>query len=225
MVNLTAPDISRITTQEAYQEHLKKLTDQIEKRNKKTVEQLFKEKQKRLWDAITMKEPDRVPVILGGTFFAPKYAGLPYSSAFYDPIRWKAAYAQMIADFYPDTWGTSGAQSGAALDILESKTMLWPGGTLPPDVPQQNIDDEYMQEDEYELFLDDFTDFYIRRYLPRAYGALSPLAKLPGVAGGGAGFMGVLNSFNTPEFQKVGEAMRRASQEQAKFRHELGNTT
>jgi hypothetical protein len=170
-----------------------------------------------------MKEPDRVPVILGSTFFPAKYVGLPYSSAYYDPIRWKAAYAQMIADFEPDTWGTGGGQSGPALDILESKTILWPGGTLPPDVPQQNVDDEYMKEDEYDLFLDDFTDFYVRRYLPRTYGALAPLAKLPGVGGAGMGFMGILNSFNTPELMKVGDAMRRSADETTKFRQAMGN--
>jgi len=219
----TGPDVSQVTTQEAYQEHLKKLQGQIEKKNHKSVEQLFKEKQKRLWDAMTMKEPDRVPIVLGSTFFPLKYVGLPFSTAYYDPIRWKASYAQMIADFDPDTWGSAAAQSGPALDILESKTILWPGGTLPPDVPQQNIDDEYMKEDEYDLFLDDFTDFYIRRYLPRAYGALAPLSKLPPVTGGGMGFMGVLTSFTTPELLKAGSAMRRASEETAKFRQAMGN--
>ncbi len=222
----TGPDVSHVTTQEAYQEHLKKLKGQIEKKNKKTVEQLFKEKQKRLWDAMTMKEPDRVPIILGSTFFPAKYVGLPYSSAYYDPIRWKAAYAQMIADYDPDTWGSGGAQSGAALDVLEAKNILWPGGTLPPDVPQQNVDDEYMKEDEYDYFLEDFTDFNIRRYLPRVYGALAPLTRLPPLGDrGGMGFMGSLNTFASPEFAKVGEAMRQAGMEQAKFRQAMGNLT
>ena len=224
MATQVIADVSQVTTQEAYQEHLKKLKGQIEKKNKKTVEQLYKEKQKRLWDAMTMKEPDRVPIILGSTFFPCKYVGLPYSTAFYDPIRWKAAYAQMIADFDPDTWGSGAAQSGAALDILEAKNILWPGGTLPPDVPQQNVDDEYMKEDEYEYFLEDFTDFNIRRYLPRVYGALAPLTRLPPLGDrGGMGLMGNLNAFTAPEFAKVGEAMRQAGLEQAKFRQAMGN--
>ena len=225
MATGTATAASKVTTQEAYQECLKKLKAEIEKKNKKPVEKLFEEKQKRLWDAMTMKEPDRVPVILGSTFFPLKYAGLPYSTAYYEPIAWKAAYMQMIADFDPDTWGSAGAQSGPALDILGAKNILWPGGTLPPDVPQQNVDDEYMKEDEYDLFLDDFSDFYLRRYLPRVYGALAPLAKLPtlGDRGGGMGFMALLNAFTTPEYAQVGQAMRQAGQEQAKFRDAMGN--
>ena len=226
MATVTSVDVSRITTQEAYQEHLKRLKGEIEKRNKKTVEQLYQEKQKRLWDAMTMKVPDRVPVILGGTFFACKYGGLPYSSVYYDPIRWKAAYAQMMADYEPDTWGTAGGQSGTALDIIQAKNILWPGGTLPPDVPQQNVDGEYMKEDEYDLFLEDFTDFYVRRYLPRVYGALEPLAKLPAIGGGlGSGIQGIAAIFDNPELAKVAQTMRKYNEAQAKFRQAAGNHT
>lgn len=215
----------KVTTQAAYQEHLNKLKGEIEKRNKKSAEKLFEEKQKRLWDAVAMREPDRVPVIMGGTFFPCAYLGLPYSAAFYDPIGWKAAYAQMVADFEPDTWGQTAAQCGAALDILQAKNILWPGGTLPPDVPIQNVDDEYMKEDEYEHFLEDFSDYYTRRYLPRTYAALAPIAKLPpmGDRGGGAAFQTLLSSFNTPEFEKVGKAMKDAGREQNKFRDTIGN--
>jgi hypothetical protein len=215
-----------VTTQAAYQEFLKKLKGEIEKRNKKPVEELYKEKQKRLWDAIDMKEPDRVPLILGSTYFPAKYAGIPYSSAYYDPIRWKAAYAQFIADFDPDTWGTAGvATGGKVMDILQNKTQLWPGGPLPGDVPQQNIDAEYMKEDEFDYYLEDTTDFFMRRYLPRAYGALAPMAKLPplGDRGMGMGILGAITLFDSPEFVAMGGALRKAAQEQAKFREDSGN--
>ncbi len=33
-----------------------------------------------------------------------------------------------------------------------------------------------MKADEYDLFLDDLSDFFLRRYLPRSLGALTPLA-------------------------------------------------
>ena len=152
---------AKVNTQEAYHEHLKKLKAEIEKKNKKPVEELFKEKQKRLWDAIQMREPDRVPFVIGSTYFPSKYAGIPFSSAYYDPIRWNAAYAQFIADFDPDTWGTTGVVTGGkVMDVLQNKTQLWPGGPLPPNVPQQNIDAEYMKEDEYDHYLEDTADFF-----------------------------------------------------------------
>lgn len=226
MTTRVASAASQVKTEEAYREHLKKLKSEIEKRNKKPVEELFAEKQKRLWAAIDMKEPDRVPFILGSTYFPCKYAGIPFSSAYYDPIRWKAAYAQFIADFDPDTWGTAGAGNGGKmLEVLDAKTQRWPGGTLPKNVPQQNVDDEYMKEDEYDHYLEDTADFYLRRYLPRAYGALAPLAKLPplGDRGMGMGFMMAISQFDSPEFVAMGKALRKAAQEQAKFRQASGN--
>jgi hypothetical protein len=212
---------------ESYQEHLKKLRDAIEKRSGKTVDELYHEKQKRLWDAIEMRQPDKVPVILGGTFFAAKYAGLPYSSAYYDPINWKKAYTKMIVDFEPDTWGTAGAMSsGAALDTLQTKNILWPGGTLPPDVPEQTLDGEYLREDEYDLFLEDTTGFLLRCYLPRIQGALEPLAKLPSLSDNPMMMMMFpmfASMLNTPEYQEVGRALQKAGQEQAEHLQALGN--
>ncbi len=64
----------------------KRLRDEIERKHQKSPEQLFQEREKRLYDAVQMKVPDRVPVIFGGTFFACKYAGLPYSAAYYEPV-------------------------------------------------------------------------------------------------------------------------------------------
>ncbi|MFC2015191.1 uroporphyrinogen decarboxylase family protein, partial [Chloroflexota bacterium] len=212
-------------TRESYLEHLKKLKEDIEKKTGKSTEQLYKEKRKRLWDAIELKQPDKVPVVLGSTYFPAKYAGIPYSSAYYDPLTWKVAYTQMMSDFSPDTWGTAGASSGAVLDILKAKNVLWPGGTLPPDVPQQNVDDEYMKEDEYDLFIEDTTDFTLRRYLPRTYGALEPLANLSNLAGRGAGLAALTPLFTTPEFQEVGKALQKAGEEQKKFREIMGNLT
>ena len=213
----------RVATQEAYQEHLKTLKGEIEKRDKKTVEQLYQEKQKRLWDAIQMKEPDRVPVILGGNYFAAKYCGLPYSSVYYDPIGWKAAYARMVADYGPDNCTSGGAQSGAVLDLLQAKNALWPGGTLPNDRTNQTIEGEYMKEDEYDLFLDDTTDFVVRRYLPRIYGALAPLAKLPSMSSGGGGIQAVAALTINPELQEVGKVLQKVGLEQAKLRQAMGN--
>ena len=223
MATRTATEVSGINTEESYRQHLKKLSEASARRTGKTPQQLFQERQKRLWDAIEMKVPDRVPVILGGNDFASKYAGIPLSSSFYDPIRWKAAYTKMIADFEPDVVQSSATSSGAVLDILEAKNTLWPGGTLPPDVMHQSIDGEYLKEDEYDLFLEDTADFTIRRYLPRVYGALAPLAKLPSLGERGAGLVGLLTTFASPEFLGVAQALRKAGQEQAKYRQAMGN--
>jgi uroporphyrinogen-III decarboxylase len=38
------------------------------------------------------------------------------------------------------------------------------------------VEGEYMKADEYDLFLEDLSDFCLRRYLPRSIGALAPFA-------------------------------------------------
>ena len=43
----------------------------------------------------------------------------------------------------------------------------------------QFVEGEYMKEDEYDLFLNDTSDFLVRCYLPRVYGILAPAGKLP----------------------------------------------
>lgn len=223
MATPTVADVSGITTEESYRAHLKKLAEESARRNGKHAQQLYEERQKRLWDAIEMKEPDRVPVILGGNDFASRYAGIPYSSSFYAPLLWKAAYTRMIADFEPDIVQSSATSSGAVLDILEAKNTLWPGGPLPANVMHQSIDGEYLKEDEYDLFLEDTSDFAIRHYLPRVYGALAPLAKLPSFGDRGGGLMALLAAINNPEFQKVAQTLKKAAGEQARYRQAMGN--
>lgn len=211
-----------VTTEEEYREHLKRLRAEIEKKRCKSVEQLYQERQKRLWDVIEMKEPDRVPVIVTGPYFAAKYCGLPYSSVYYDAIPWKAAYTKTMTDFEPDNCPALAGTSGAVLDILEAKNTRWPGGTLPPDVPHQSVEGEYMKEEEYDLFLEDTTDFTLRCFLPRVYGALAPLAKLPPPGDRGGGLSAITALFTNPEFQKVGQLLAMAEQAQKKWRQAMG---
>ena len=120
-----------------------RLREEIEKKHGKTPEQLYQEREKRLFDAVQMKVPDRVPVVFGGTFFPCKYAGIPYSAAYYDAEAWKYAYRKVLLDFEPDGYGVAGAESGLALEVLDSNYTLWPGGKLPPDVGLQVVEDEF----------------------------------------------------------------------------------
>ena len=152
------------------------MIDAIQKKHNKSIEELRMEREKRLWDAVELKVPDRVPVIFGGTFFACKYAGIPYSAAYYDTEGWKKAFKKMIVDMDPDSFGWEPRESGVALEALQTNYTKWPGGTLPPDVPFQIAEKEYMHEDEYDLFLTDPTDYMIHYILPRTYDALQPLA-------------------------------------------------
>ncbi len=198
-----------------------KIRDQIEKKYKKSPEELLKERDKRLWDAVQMKVPDRVPVIFGGTFFACKYAGLPYSAPYYDAPAWRKAFRDMIVDLAPDSYGYAPNESGPALEALETTYTRWPGFSLPNNVAFQITEHEYMKEDEYDLFLADTSDYIIRYWLPRVYGIMTPLSKLPPLNSIGTNLSMVTTLFATPEFGKLAAAMRKAGEADLKWRQDM----
>jgi uroporphyrinogen decarboxylase-like protein len=205
---------------EMLSEENRKIRDEIEQKAGKTVEVLYAEREQRVKDAIELKEPDRVPVALGLAYFPGRYAGVPASAAYYDHDAWRGAYKKTIVDFEPDLWrGTPGMGSGTVMEALGSKSSRWPGFNLPPESSHQAIELETLKEDEYDLFLNDPSDYVIRYQLPRVYEALAPLAKLPPLKNlNGMAFAGFTPLFATPEFQKLGEILYNVGKEVAKSR-------
>ena len=205
-------------------EEEKRLREQIEKKHGKTPEELYAEREKRLYDTLQLKVPDRVPVIIGGTFFACKYAGIPYSAAYYDAPAWKAAYRKMLLELEPDAYGTAMGEPGLPLEALGATHTRWPGYNLPENVAMQTNEFEYMKADEYDIFLADPSDFIIRYWLPRVFGMLAPLANLPPLMGiGTMNMREVTTRFVSPEFEKLIEAMKKAGEAQIKWDREMGN--
>jgi len=73
------------------------------------------------------------------------------------------------------------------------------------------------------MFMSDPSDFVIRRYLPRIYGSLTPLEKLPSLNGMFGGFEGSLGLLNGPEFRKLAKTLAKAAKEQQDYRETIGN--
>lgn len=146
----------------------------------KTPEELYKEREKRIDDAIQLKVPDRVPFAPFLTFFPVKYAGISFEEAMHDYDKLALAVKKVVLDFQPDVcpdvfrilaWGPT-------LEILDYKQLVWPGHGGNPNVTYQFVEGEYMKAEEYDAFLSDPSDFLMRVFLPRAYGALEPLKML-----------------------------------------------
>jgi hypothetical protein len=72
--------------------------------------------------------------------FPAKYAGILCSAAYYDFDAWYAAYDKALKEFRPDTFGATYFRSGAALEILDPRTMRWPGYGADPNHGFQSID-------------------------------------------------------------------------------------
>jgi uroporphyrinogen-III decarboxylase len=217
-------DMAAVRSREQLIEAEKRLKEEIEKRNGKTVAELYRERETRIFDAMCMKVPDRVPVVLFDVpLLACRYYGLPYSTAYYDAPAWKAAFKMMFADLEPDGWAGPYRESGDALEATGTNFNCWPGGNLPPDVGNQVIEQEFMKEDEYDLFLADPSDFIVRVWLPRVFSSLQPLAGLPPLMTLGTDMTMVSKLFASEEFAKLAGAMKRAGEATTKWDYEIGN--
>ncbi len=144
----------------------------------KTTDDLYRERLKRVEDAVRLAVPDRVPFLPRAGFFAAKYAGLSPEGAFYRSDKWLAANKKMIIELEPDMYRVS-EYSGPALEAVDCRQMKWPGHGGPANSSYQYVEKEYMAAGEYDAFLDDPSDFLVRTYLPRIFGTLEPLRELP----------------------------------------------
>ena len=188
----------------------------------KTPTELYAARMKRINDAIQLKVPDRVPMLLPFHLFPARYAGITYEQAFYDLDLWLAAMEKAITDFEPDLYyqpGTAISTSGAVHEALGNRQIKWPGHGVAPGLPFQFVEGEYMKADEYDAFLDDPSDYAIRTYMPRIFGALGGLGMLPSLRApllgyAAAGMTGILA---IPPIAAALEALAQASKEAVRW--------
>jgi len=115
----------------------------------------YKVRAQRMVDVFNVQEPDMVPVNLPGGGLALERRGLNNE---------KNAEEREVR--------VGGGTSGRAMEILDYKIYAWPGHGLPQDASgMQYIEGEYMIADEYDDLILDPTDFWLRTYLPRVFGA------------------------------------------------------
>jgi len=186
----------------------------------KTPKQLYEERVKRVEDAIQLKIPDRVPVILSLGYFPAKYTGITCADAFYSPGKWKEAAKKTVIDFEPDTCLATGPDSGGALEALDFKQMVWPGHGTSLHHTHQFVEGEYMKADEYEAFLEDPTGFIIRNYLPRTCGNLESFQRLPHLS---ILLFSPTALLGMPGFENAIESLLKARQEVLKRNAEIGS--
>jgi hypothetical protein len=129
--------------------------------------------------ALMEKIPDRVPVMANGTFMQTYMYGVTPYEAMYDYDKLISVHRKYLQDFRPDYSGGAYIGSGKILDILDYKLYKWPGHGLAKNSGYQAVEREYMLAEEYQAFINDPSDFWLRTYLPRVFGALEPLKQIP----------------------------------------------
>jgi uroporphyrinogen-III decarboxylase len=142
---------------------------------------LFGERQKRLNDVIALRVPDRVPVVYWSMFWHAAYGGHTIREAMYDYDLASSLFIKAVNDLQPDGVGPAFIINalGPLLDLTGYRQLRWPGHGVGDNNSYQYIDQELMTADEYELFIEDPSYFYLSRYLPRMSEVFAPLARLP----------------------------------------------
>ncbi|MFC1921119.1 uroporphyrinogen decarboxylase family protein [Chloroflexota bacterium] len=193
----------------------------------KTAIELYQERDKRVNDAIRLEIPDRVPIDMSFGYFPAKYTGIPASVVYYEPHKWLEAIKKTVMDFQPDSLFYIQALSpGKAMEMLEPKTIRWPGYGVSPYHANQAIEGEWMKPDEYDLLLNDPTDFILRVYLPRIVGVMGPFSNLPKFSEMGYGYQGAMTLAETlaqPEMATAIERLQQIGQESIEWRKTIPN--
>jgi hypothetical protein len=183
----------------------------------KSPQELYAERTKRVEDATQLRVPDRVPVLLHFAFFPANYAGITCAEAMYDDDKMRMAWVKTFTDFQPDMCENPFTIRflGPVLEALDSKQLKWPGHGVGPMSTYQFVEGEYMKAEEYDAFLSDLSDYMVRTYWPRIFGALEPLKTLAPLHELVSYYMGMthLALLNTPEVRNALEALLKAAVE------------
>jgi uroporphyrinogen-III decarboxylase len=137
-------------------------------------------REKRFYDAVSLKKPDRVPVASLAGFFVTRYAGLTNAEAIsdYDKMAkaWLESTKKLDWDMAPPPFTNFPAP---VMELLGLRTFIWPGKHLPDNLSYQFVEKEYMLADEYDEFLANPSDFVVRKMMPRMAETLEPMGMLP----------------------------------------------
>lgn len=180
-------------------------------------------RENRVNEAIAMKVPDRVPFQLFTGYFAGKYCDVPFSAAYYDAAKWRAANIRTITELEPDVYLIQAASlCGKALEVLDPHQMRWPGFGVPPNSSHQMIELEPMKAQEYDAFLADPSGYMMSAYLPRIFGSAAPMAGMQPLRSlvGPWSLPSFLTQFTQPGMVEMLEKFRTAAELQAAWSRE-----
>ncbi len=145
-------------------------------------EKAYVQRAGRLIDAYNVEEPDQVPVSVAvGAIPAYQYGGDSYT-AMYDYDKMVEAWTRFNSEHSLDLDSfaiPAGVTPGRVYDLLDYRLYAYPGHGLPMSAKGvQFVEGEYMKGDEYDALIRNPSDFWMRVYMPRVFGALEPFKAL-----------------------------------------------
>jgi uroporphyrinogen-III decarboxylase len=156
--------------------------------SEKKPRELYKEREQRISEAISLKEPDRVPITPMSTFYHAVQFGITKKEAMYNPDKLVQAAMEVYSRYDWDEVPSYTIQNGSALDAMGVNFFKWPGAAkekqkLKDNEPFQWVEKEYMKAEEYEQYFADPTGFLLKKILPRHYSNLQQFSEFPNIAG------------------------------------------
>ena len=180
--------------------------------SEKNPRELYKERNQRVTDAISLKEPDRVPLTPMAHFFPGVIKGMSKKEAMYQPDK----FAKAALELFPSmNWDQVPPLvvvfSGDLFDGFGMKLYKWPGAKdekqrLQDHQPFQFLEGEYMKAEEYEEIFSDPTGFALRKIIPRHFANLKGFSAFPpfsGIANSATSHLMLAIFFLSPDGQKI----------------------
>jgi hypothetical protein len=173
---------AELSPDERREEKFKKWLSPDVKFSSPEAEKAYRGRVTRFTRAFQVEKPDRVPCILPAGNFPAYYAGTDLRTVMYDYDELKRAWRKFLHEIGDmDTFfGPGMIPPGRALEAVDYKLYRWPGrGISGNTTVYQCVEGEYMKADEYDDLIKDPSNFWLRIYLPRVFGAFEPLRDIP----------------------------------------------
>ena len=189
----------------------------------------YQERAQRMVDAVTGADPDRVPVNLLCTFYPAFHAGKTPEEVMHEPKALQESLLSFVEDLDPDLfpWGSALIPSAAALETVQYEGFDWPGDGSSPRTVYQARERDYMTVEDYDQFLANPGEYFLRRYVPEVFGELEGFAQFPQFANLTAGIAGThpfLLSFGLPQMQETLETLMEAGEQALAWEQSIGGT-
>ncbi|MFZ7131142.1 MAG: uroporphyrinogen decarboxylase family protein [Eubacteriales bacterium] len=185
---------------------------------KKSPEELYQEREKRIQDAIALRVPDRVPILGSFQSFPCFQYGITMEEAFNNYDKASELFDMLYKDFQPDlAWDPVFMYPAKAMERLDMKWLRWAGHGVHSNSSVQYLEGEYMTADDYDELIHDPSCYMISKYIPYSFGALEGFKHFANLRDSlFLGWFSSLYSFALPEVQEslkaaieVGEELSR----------------
>ena len=179
----------------------------------KTPAQIYAERESRIQQAVQLKQPDAIPVILPMGYLLAEIGGISKAELHDNSDKAQLYLEKAALEFQPDAlFGLFPPDPKPHL-LLGDRMTVFPGHGISPNSEYQFVEKEFMKAEDYPEFLEDPADWAIRVYLPRVFSQLEGLAMLPPLGNflfGSYNLLG-LGVFTSPPVMSAFQAFGRAS--------------